>query len=145
MNAPYNGYPVQIEYFAKEDGSVALVHCIQIQDEDKAIWSEVYVDAHSGDVVSSTNFVAKASVCTNIPSNIACQTPTDFDFSTVLLTLGTRAFQVVSPLSTILMISLRLPTPGTTAEAVSEPIPGKSFKTFSEAHTAYLFTAEGIT
>jgi len=70
MNAPYNGYPVQIEYFAKEDGSVALVHCIQIQDADKAIWSEVYVDAHSGDVVSSTNFVAKASVCPNIPSNV---------------------------------------------------------------------------
>jgi len=48
-------------------------------------------------------------------------------------------------LSTILMISLHLPTPGTTAERVSEPIPGRSFEIFSEEHTADLFTAEGIT
>jgi len=33
---------------------VALVHVIQIQGDDT--WFQVYIDAHSGQVVSSTNF-----------------------------------------------------------------------------------------
>jgi len=50
----YNGHPTKLEYYAKPDGSVALVHVIQIQGDDT--WFQVYVDAHSGQVVSSTNF-----------------------------------------------------------------------------------------
>ena len=58
----YNNHPVKLEYFAKEDGSVALVYTIQIQDTDKNVWLEAYVDAHTGKLVSSTNFVAEAAV-----------------------------------------------------------------------------------
>ena len=71
MDAAYNAHPTKIEYFAKKDGSAVLVHTIQVQDEEKGIWSEVYVDAHSGDIVSSTDFVAEAAVRPRIFSTIA--------------------------------------------------------------------------
>jgi len=50
----YNGHPTKLEYYAQPDGSVVLVHVIQVQGHDT--WFQVYVDAHSGQVVSSTNF-----------------------------------------------------------------------------------------
>jgi len=72
MDAAYNAHPTKIEYFAKEDGSAVLVHTIQVQNDEKGIWSEVYVDAHSGDIVSSTNFVAEAGVRPRIYIIVAC-------------------------------------------------------------------------
>ena len=59
----HNGHPIKLEYFAKEDGSVSLVHSIQIQDFDADVFFEVYVDAHTAEIVSATNFVAEAGVC----------------------------------------------------------------------------------
>jgi len=50
----YNGYPTKLEYYAQPDGSVVLVHVIQIQGDNT--WFQVYIDAHSGQVVSSSNF-----------------------------------------------------------------------------------------
>jgi len=58
----YNGHPTKLEYFAQADGSVALVHVVQVQNMDADTWFEVYVDAHSGEVVSSTDFVAESGV-----------------------------------------------------------------------------------
>ena len=58
----YNGHPTKLEYFAQADGSVALVHVVQVQNMDTDTWLEVYVDAHSGKVVSSTDFVAESGV-----------------------------------------------------------------------------------
>ena len=52
----------QLEYFAKDDGSVVLTHSFQVRNEDKNTWYEAFVDAHSGELVSITDFVAKASV-----------------------------------------------------------------------------------
>ena len=50
----YNGHPIKLEYYAQPDGSIVLVHVIQIQGD--LTWFQVYVNAHSGQVVSSTNF-----------------------------------------------------------------------------------------
>jgi len=50
----YNGHPIKLKYYAQPDGSIVLVHVIQIQSD--LTWFQVYVDAHSGQVVSSTNF-----------------------------------------------------------------------------------------
>jgi len=39
------------------------VHTIQVQNEDVNSWHEVYVDAHSGEILSATDYVADATVC----------------------------------------------------------------------------------
>ncbi|KII83791.1 hypothetical protein PLICRDRAFT_58243 [Plicaturopsis crispa FD-325 SS-3] len=61
LSGTYNQFPATIEYLAKEDGSVALTHVVQIRNEGAGTWYEAFVDAHSGDLVSVTDFVAKAS------------------------------------------------------------------------------------
>ncbi|KAI0777812.1 Fungalysin metallopeptidase-domain-containing protein [Trametes elegans] len=50
-----------LEYFAKDDGSVALTHVFQVRNEEAGTWYEAFVDAQSGDLVSVTDFVSKAS------------------------------------------------------------------------------------
>ena len=62
LGGTYNGHPMKIEYVAKQDGSVALTHVVQVRDDSKAIWYEAFVDAHTGDIVQLTDFVAHASV-----------------------------------------------------------------------------------
>ncbi|KAJ3512217.1 hypothetical protein NLJ89_g3646 [Agrocybe chaxingu] len=57
----YNGFPIDLEYLARDDGSAALVHTIQVQNEEVNSWYEVYVDAHSGEILSATDYVADAS------------------------------------------------------------------------------------
>ncbi|TRM64075.1 Fungalysin metallopeptidase-domain-containing protein [Schizophyllum amplum] len=56
------------EYLARADGSVALVHVVQIRNEDTNAWYEAIVDAHSGELVSVTDFVADAAY-TVVPIN----------------------------------------------------------------------------
>ncbi|EIN12650.1 metalloprotease [Punctularia strigosozonata HHB-11173 SS5] len=58
LSGTYNGHPTTVEYLAKDDGSVALTHVIQIQN-DQGAWYEAFVDAHSGDLLSVTDFVTK--------------------------------------------------------------------------------------
>ncbi|KAF9261837.1 hypothetical protein L218DRAFT_474630 [Marasmius fiardii PR-910] len=50
-----------IEYLALQDGTVALAHVFQVQNDDAGTWYEAYVDAHSGELLSVTDFVAHAS------------------------------------------------------------------------------------
>ncbi|EEB95667.1 hypothetical protein MPER_05323, partial [Moniliophthora perniciosa FA553] len=50
-----------LEYLALEDGSVALVHVFQVQNDEVSSWYEAYVDAHSGELLSVTDFVADLS------------------------------------------------------------------------------------
>jgi len=47
-------------YLARSDAAPALVHIVQIKNdsEEKLTWYEAYVDAHSGDLLSVTDFVA---------------------------------------------------------------------------------------
>jgi extracellular elastinolytic metalloproteinase len=60
LHAKFNHYPPTLEYLALDDGSVALTHVVQIQDND--IWKEAFIDAHSAQLRAVTDFVAKASV-----------------------------------------------------------------------------------
>ena len=54
----------QLEYFAKDDDSAVLTHSFQVRNEEAGTWFEAFVDAHTGELVSVTDFVAKASVGT---------------------------------------------------------------------------------
>ncbi|KAG7086881.1 hypothetical protein E1B28_002801 [Marasmius oreades] len=56
-----NEVPPSLGYLARDDGSVALVHIFQVQNRDAHTWYEAYVDAHSGGLLSVTDFVADAS------------------------------------------------------------------------------------
>ncbi|KAJ7093323.1 Fungalysin metallopeptidase-domain-containing protein [Mycena belliarum] len=53
--------PSTLEYFAKDDGSVALVHAFQVRNEEAGTWYTAFVDAHSNKLVSVVDFVNKAS------------------------------------------------------------------------------------
>ncbi|KAL0062372.1 hypothetical protein AAF712_010718 [Marasmius tenuissimus] len=48
-------------YFPREDGLISLVHVFQVQNEEGSHWYEAYVDAHTGELVSATSFVAHAA------------------------------------------------------------------------------------
>ncbi|PPQ80423.1 hypothetical protein CVT24_000803 [Panaeolus cyanescens] len=50
-----------LEYLARDDGSVALAHVIQLRNETLGTWYEVFIDGHSGEVLSINNFVAHAA------------------------------------------------------------------------------------
>ncbi|KAF9261835.1 hypothetical protein L218DRAFT_988704 [Marasmius fiardii PR-910] len=50
-----------LEYLALQDGKVALVHVFQVRNETAGTWYEAYADAHSGELLSFTNFVAEAT------------------------------------------------------------------------------------
>lgn len=60
FNGKYNGFPTAVRYLARLDGSAALVH-IQIQYEEVNSWYEAYVEAHSGEFLSATDFTVEAS------------------------------------------------------------------------------------
>ncbi|OBZ71043.1 Extracellular metalloproteinase 5 [Grifola frondosa] len=61
LSGKFNDHPPTIEFIAKQDGSVALAHVVQVQNNDVGVWFEAFVDAHTGDIVHITNFVAKAA------------------------------------------------------------------------------------
>ncbi|KAJ7108331.1 Fungalysin metallopeptidase-domain-containing protein [Mycena epipterygia] len=61
LHGTFNEHPPTLEFLGLEDGSVRLTHVMQIQNADTAAWLEAFVDAHSGEVLSVTDFVTKAS------------------------------------------------------------------------------------
>ncbi|KAF9457871.1 Fungalysin metallopeptidase-domain-containing protein [Collybia nuda] len=61
LEGTYNEHPTTLEYLARPDGSVSLVHVVQIQNTEANTWYEALVDAHNGDLLSVTDFVADAS------------------------------------------------------------------------------------
>ena len=62
LGASVNDHPASLEYLALADGSVALTHVVQVQDEEKGIWVEAFVDAHTNELISIVNFVTKLTV-----------------------------------------------------------------------------------
>ncbi|SJL08867.1 uncharacterized protein ARMOST_12239 [Armillaria ostoyae] len=58
--ATYNGV-FSPEYLAQSDGSIALTHIVQMRNEETNAWYEAFVDAHSGEILSVTDFVAQAT------------------------------------------------------------------------------------
>ncbi|KAG5644638.1 hypothetical protein DXG03_008020 [Asterophora parasitica] len=61
LEGKYNGHPAALEYLARPDGSVALTHVVQIQNEQAGTWYEAFVDAHSGEILTVTDFVSDAT------------------------------------------------------------------------------------
>ncbi|KAI9453867.1 metalloprotease [Lactarius psammicola] len=61
LDGTHNGHPATLEFLIRPDGSAALTHVIQIQNESAGTWVEAFVDAHSNEVLSVTDFVTKAS------------------------------------------------------------------------------------
>jgi extracellular elastinolytic metalloproteinase len=61
LNGQFNNHPAKLRYLAKADGSAVLTHIIQIKNESTGAWFEAFVDAHSGELVSITDFRANAS------------------------------------------------------------------------------------
>ncbi|KAM5541593.1 hypothetical protein V8D89_004783 [Ganoderma adspersum] len=61
LGGTYNQHPTKLEFVAKQDGSVTLTHVVQVRDDSNAMWYEAFVDAHTGDIVQLTDFVAHAS------------------------------------------------------------------------------------
>ncbi|ESK94191.1 putative extracellular elastinolytic metalloproteinase precursor [Moniliophthora roreri MCA 2997] len=61
LEGNHNGAEPQLQYLARPDGSVALVHAVQVNNEEDGTFFEAYVDAHSGDVLSVNDFVAHAT------------------------------------------------------------------------------------
>ncbi|KAJ7165457.1 Fungalysin metallopeptidase-domain-containing protein [Mycena crocata] len=51
----------ELKWFAKEDGSAALVHSFQVQNADDGTWYEALVDAHNGETLSVVDYVAHAT------------------------------------------------------------------------------------
>ncbi|KAG6851133.1 hypothetical protein H0H93_001013 [Arthromyces matolae] len=70
LGGRFNGIPPRLEYLVQRDGSVALVHVIQIVNEAVALFLEAFVDAHTGQLVSVIDFVAHDSY-TVVPFNWA--------------------------------------------------------------------------
>lgn len=68
LDGKFNNKEPTIEYLARPDGSAALTHVFQIRNEEKSSWVEAFVDAHTGELLSVTDFVAHASVSNTIPS-----------------------------------------------------------------------------
>jgi extracellular elastinolytic metalloproteinase len=62
LSGTYNEWPASLEYLVKADGSAALTHVVQIQNEEDGSWREAFVDAHDASILSVTDFVAQASV-----------------------------------------------------------------------------------
>ncbi len=62
IGGKHNDHPPSLEFLALPDGSAVLTHAIQIQDQDTGAWVEAFIDAHTGQLHSITDFVAKFSV-----------------------------------------------------------------------------------
>jgi extracellular elastinolytic metalloproteinase len=62
LGGKHNDIEPILEYLARPDGSVALTHVIQVKNDDAKTWYEAFVDAHSGELLSITDFVAHATV-----------------------------------------------------------------------------------
>ncbi|KAF8156585.1 Fungalysin metallopeptidase-domain-containing protein [Crassisporium funariophilum] len=61
LDGTFNNHPPTLEFFVKPDSTVVLTHVVQIENDATGTWGEAFVDAHSGELVSVTDFVAKAS------------------------------------------------------------------------------------
>ncbi|ESK83701.1 putative extracellular elastinolytic metalloproteinase precursor [Moniliophthora roreri MCA 2997] len=61
LEGKHNDIEPTLEYLARPDGSVALTHVIQVKNNDARTWYEAFVDAHSGELLSITDFVSHAT------------------------------------------------------------------------------------
>ena len=62
LNGKRNNIPPSLEYLALGNGTVALVHTFQVQNDAAGTWYAAHVDAHSGELLSVTDYVSHATV-----------------------------------------------------------------------------------
>lgn len=60
LDGKYNGFNTTVEFFAKDNGEVALAHVVQIQNNDH--WFETFVDAHTGEILGANDFMSDSTV-----------------------------------------------------------------------------------
>ncbi|KAJ7100916.1 hypothetical protein B0H15DRAFT_464602 [Mycena belliarum] len=58
LGGTHTGHPATLQYLTMPDGSAALVHVVQVQNDEKGTSYEAFVDAHANVLVSVTDFVA---------------------------------------------------------------------------------------
>jgi extracellular elastinolytic metalloproteinase len=68
LDSKLHSHPPTLEYLIRPDNSVALTHVAQFQNKDLGTWVEAFTCAHSGELLSVTDFVAHASY-TVVPIN----------------------------------------------------------------------------
>lgn len=68
LDGKFNDHTPTLEFLVKDDNSAVLTHVIQIENDETGAWVEAFVDAHSGQLVSITDFVTKASVSFHDPT-----------------------------------------------------------------------------
>ncbi|KAF8886751.1 Fungalysin metallopeptidase-domain-containing protein [Infundibulicybe gibba] len=61
LDGKFNGHTPTLRYLVQSDGSIALTHVVQIQNDNTGTWFEAFMDAHTGELLSVTDFVAEAS------------------------------------------------------------------------------------
>ena len=62
LNSQVNDVPLTIQFVAQQDGSLALTHVMQIQNDTTGTFVRAYIDAHSGDLVHMSDFITKSTV-----------------------------------------------------------------------------------
>jgi extracellular elastinolytic metalloproteinase len=62
LNCAYNSHPITTHYLANSDGSVSLVYAIEVKNDETGEWYEAHVDAHSGKLLSTVDYVADVTV-----------------------------------------------------------------------------------
>ena len=62
LNGRYNGHPARLVYLARPDGSLSLAHGVQIGNVEANTLYEAFVDAHTGTLLSVTDFTSNAVV-----------------------------------------------------------------------------------
>jgi len=62
LGCTYDSFPTSLQYLANPDGSSSLVHVIQVKNDESGKYYQAHVDAHTGKLVSTVNFVAEATV-----------------------------------------------------------------------------------
>ncbi|KAJ7787664.1 Fungalysin metallopeptidase-domain-containing protein [Mycena olivaceomarginata] len=53
--------PSTVEYLAKDNGEVVLVHVLQVRNEEAGTWYNAFVNAHTNALESLTDYVAQAT------------------------------------------------------------------------------------
>jgi extracellular elastinolytic metalloproteinase len=62
LDCTYDFHPTSLRYLANPDGSASLVYVIQVKNDETGKHYQAHVDAHSGKLLSTVNFVAEATV-----------------------------------------------------------------------------------
>ena len=96
LNGKHNGHPPKLEYFLHPDGHLALAHVIQIQNENLGTWFKGFIDAYSGELLSSFNFVCHGAGTASKSAKLAVPKLTEGNSTRRFLSRGTQRLRTGS-------------------------------------------------